>query len=63
MPTAEKLCRFLANSVLGKFYGTVTIRFEAGKVTNVETETRPMWRYRDLTDEMGHERPEVAQNA
>jgi hypothetical protein len=37
---------------LREFYGTVTIRFEAGKVTHVETETRRMWRYKDLPEEM-----------
>ena len=48
LKTGEKLFHFLAALVLEKFYGTVTIRFEAGKVTHVETETRRMWRYQDL---------------
>ena len=51
MKTAEKLLRFLASLVLREFYGTVTIRFEGGKVTHVETETRRMWRYKDLPEE------------
>jgi len=42
------------------FYGTVTIRFEAGKVTQVEAEARRTWRYRDLPDEMEREHSEVA---
>ncbi len=63
MKKGEKLFRFLASLILREFYGTVTIRFEAGKVTHVEAETRRMWRYRDLPDEMDHEHPEVAPNA
>ena len=54
MKKGEKLFRFLASLILREFYGTVTIRFESGKITHVETETRRMWRYRDLpviTDE------------
>ena len=48
MPKGEKLFKFLASLILRKFYGTVIIRFEAGKVTHVETETRRMWEYEDL---------------
>ena len=48
MKTGEKLFHFLARLILDKFYGTVTIRFESGKVTHVETETKRMWRYKDL---------------
>lgn len=48
MRVGEKLFRFLAKLILDKFYGTVTIRFENGKVTHVETETRRMWEYREL---------------
>ncbi|MHC4479592.1 MAG: hypothetical protein ACYS1C_01270 [Planctomycetota bacterium] len=36
--------------MLDKFYGTVTIRFEAGKVTHVETQTRRTWQYADLPE-------------
>jgi len=50
MPRGEKLFRFLAGLMLDKFCGAVTIRFEAGKVTHVETETRRRWQYRDLPD-------------
>ena len=48
MKTGEKLFHFLARLILDRFYGSVTIRFESGKVTHVETETRRMWRYKDL---------------
>ena len=44
--------QFLASLILQKFQGTVTIRFEASKVTHVKTETRKTWRYRDLPQEM-----------
>ena len=50
MKTGEKLFHFLARLILDKFYGTVTIRFEHGKVTHVETETKRMWRYKDLPE-------------
>lgn len=48
MKTGEKLFRFLAGLILEKFYGAVTIRFESGKVTHVEMETRRAWQYKDL---------------
>ena len=51
MPRGEKLFRFLASLILRKFYGTVTIRFEAGKATHVEMETRRSWQYGDLPEE------------
>ena len=50
MPRGEKLFRFLAGLMLRSYYGTVTIRFESGKVTHVETETRQIWKYRDLPE-------------
>ena len=50
MKTGENIFRFLARMILDKFYGTVTIRLENGKVTHVETETRRMWQYKDLPD-------------
>ena len=52
MKTGEKLFRFLASLILREFYGTVIIRFEGGKVTHVETQTRRMWQYKDLPEEM-----------
>ena len=50
MKQGEKLFKFLANLILQKFYGNVIIRFEAGKATHVETETRRAWRYGDLPE-------------
>ena len=55
MKKGEKLFRFLASLILREFYGTVTIRFESGKVTHVETQTRQIWEYRDLPPVMGEE--------
>lgn len=43
MPKGEKLLKFLVGLMLWRFYGTVTIRFESGKVTHVETETYRVW--------------------
>jgi len=51
MNVGEKLFHFLARLILDRFCGTVTIRFESGKVTHVETETRRMWQYKDLPAE------------
>jgi len=51
MTVGEKLFKFLARLILDRLYGSVTIKFEAGKLTHVETETRRSWRYRDLPDE------------
>ena len=50
MRAGEKLFKSLAGLMLDKFYGTVTIKFESGKVTHVETETRRMWQYKDLPE-------------
>jgi len=47
----EKLFRFLASLMMRDFYGSVTIRFEGGKVTHVETATRRMWVYQELPAE------------
>jgi hypothetical protein len=46
----EKLFKFLASLILRRFYGTVTVKFEGGKVTHVETETRRHWQYQDLPE-------------
>ncbi len=59
MPRGEKLFRFLADLMLQGFYGTVIIRFESGKVTHVQMETRRMWQYKDLPGETDQERFEV----
>ena len=48
MKTGEKLFHFLARLILDKFYGSVTIRFESGKVTHVDVETHRSYRYSDL---------------
>ena len=48
MRPGEKLFKFLARLILDQFYGSVTIRFEHGKVTHVETETRQHWEYKNL---------------
>lgn len=48
MRRGEKLFRFLAALMMRNFYGSVTIHFEAGKVTHVETATRRMWVYQEL---------------
>ena len=52
MRTGEKLFKFLASLMLQGFYGTVIIRFESGKATHVETETRRMWQYGDLPEQI-----------
>ncbi len=44
----KKLFVFLSRFFLDNFFGTVTIRFERGKVTHVEVETKRVWTYRDL---------------
>jgi len=46
--TGQKLLHFLAKLILEEFYGSVTIRFQDGKVTHVETETKRMWQHKDL---------------
>ena len=51
MKVGEKLFKFLAGLILDQYYGSVTIKFEAGKVTHVETETRRTWQYKDLPTE------------
>ena len=53
----EKLFRFLARLILEKSYGSVTIKFESGKMTHVETETRRAWQYKDLPDTVQSPRP------
>jgi hypothetical protein len=52
MPRGEKLFGFLAGLTRRRFYGTATIRFQAGKVIYVETGTRRIWPYRELPDEV-----------
>ena len=52
MPRGERLFRFLASLMVRGSYGIVTIRFEAGKVTHVETQTRRAWQYKDLPEDV-----------
>ena len=44
--------RFLAAVMVDRFYGSFTIKFQAGKVTHVEAETRRVWQYNDLHEQM-----------
>ena len=55
MTVGEKLLKVLARLLLEKLYGSVTIKFESGKVTHVETETRRAWQYKDLPVESAME--------
>lgn len=50
MKHGEKLIQFLHGLALDRFFGTVTIKYEHGKVTHVETETRRVWQYRELPE-------------
>ena len=50
MKTGERLFKFLASLILREFYGTVTIRFQRGKVTHLETETRRVYEHGDLPE-------------
>jgi hypothetical protein len=43
MTRGEKLFTFPASLKLCEFYGTVSMRFGSGKVTDVQTETPRMW--------------------
>jgi hypothetical protein len=43
LPKGEKLFNLLASLQRVDFYGTMTVRYEAGKVTHVETNARRMW--------------------
>jgi hypothetical protein len=48
MPRGEKRFGFLASPMVRNFYGAVTVRFENGKVSHVQVETRQVSRYKDL---------------
>ncbi len=63
MKTGEDLFRFPASLMLQRFYGTVRIRSEGGKVTHVETETQRTCRYRDLPRQRDHKSPEPWEKA
>ena len=47
----EKLFRFLRRFFSREFFGTITMRFESGKVTHVDVETKRSYRYRDILEE------------
>jgi len=44
----DRLFSFLRRFFADRFFGTVTIKFECGKVTHVEVETRRSWAFKDL---------------
>jgi len=44
----ERLYKFLTRFFTPRFFGTVTITFENGKVAHVEVSTRRSWQYKDL---------------
>ena len=44
----EKLIRFLQRLLAEKFYGTITIKFENGKATHIEMNSKRNWEYKDL---------------
>ena len=47
----EKLFKFLRQFFTGKFFGSITIRFESGKVTHVEVQSRRVFEYGELPSE------------
>jgi len=49
----ERLFSFLRRFFGRSFFGTITLRFESGKVTHVDVETKRSYRYRDILAEEG----------
>ena len=47
----EKLFSFLMKLFTEKFFGSVTIKFEHGKVTHIEITTRRLLKYGDLPED------------
>lgn len=47
----DRLSAFLRKFFLSRFFGTVTIQLESGKVTHVKVETKKVLRYQDLPAE------------
>ena len=43
-----KLFRFLQRFFGRDFFGTTTLRFEGGKVTHVDVETKRSYRFKDI---------------
>ena len=50
MQKGERPFKFLAWLILREFYGTVTMKSEAGEVTHAGVATQRMWQYKDLPD-------------
>ncbi len=46
----EKLIRFLKGLYSENFFGSVTIKFENGKVTHVELNSIRKWEYKNLPE-------------
>ena len=44
----NKLFGFLRQFFQGRFFGTITIRFESGKVSHVTVETKQLLEYKEL---------------
>jgi len=44
----ERLFEFLKKFFAEKFYGTISIKFECGKVTHVEIQSKRVLSYQDL---------------
>ena len=53
MKTGEKLFRFLEALMVERFHGIVTVKFQNGKATHVDVETRRSYEYRELPDRYG----------
>lgn len=47
----ERLVSFLRRLFRDRFFGTVVLKFEHGKVTHVEVSTRRSYEYKDLPEE------------
>jgi len=48
--TLKNLLLFLADAMMRRLHGTAMMRFQAGKVTHVTTETKRTWQYGDLPE-------------
>lgn len=50
MPKGERLFKSLAALMLRRFYGTLAVRLECGKVAHVTTETARTWECNNLPE-------------
>lgn len=50
MNIGTKLFKFLASLIMDKFYGSVKIKFENGKITHIEKDTHQVFEYRNLPE-------------